>query len=298
MKRKLYYILVLTIISTLVASCSEDGLSDESIIVVNEAEQTAFDTWLKQNYVKPYNIEVQYRMKDVESDMNYYVVPAEYKNSVAMAHLIKYLCLEAYDEAVGVSFTRTYFPKLITMFGSWEYRNNGTFILGTAEGGKKIALYGLNEISNYLNNPTTLNSYYFKTIHHEFTHILNQTKSYSPDFQKVSGTSYVADSWNTAPYNKTYETRGFVSDYAQYSADEDFAETLSMFITHDATYWNTMLTNAGAGATAIQSKFEFVYDYMRESFNIDLYKLRDIIQRRQQDIIDSKIDLTNVTVNN
>ncbi len=296
MKRKIYYILMLAMISAFFASCSKESLSDESIIVVDEAEQTPFDAWLKQNYVKPYNIEVQYRMKDVESDMNYYIVPAQYEYSVAMAHLVKYLCLEAYDEVAGVTFTRTYFPKLIAMFGSWQFRNNGTFVLGTAEGGKKISLYGLNEIGQYLHDPGTLNSYYFKTIHHEFTHILNQTKNYPTEFQEVSGADYVADSWSTAPYNTTYLTRGFVSDYAQHSAGEDFAETLSIFVTHDAAYWANILSGAGDKAATIQSKFEIVYNYMKESFGIDLYKLRQTIQRRQKDVVDSKIDLTDVTV--
>ena len=93
-----------------------------------------------------------------------------------MAHLVKYLCLESYDEVAGIDFTRNYFPKMIFTIGEWEYRNNGTIILGTAESGKKILLTGVNYLDTYKSSPAALNHYYFKTIHHEFTHILNHTK--------------------------------------------------------------------------------------------------------------------------
>ena len=58
-------------------------------------------------------------------------------------------------------------------------------ILGTAEGGKKIFLAGTNYLTRYIKDRDALNELYLKTIHHEFTHILNQTKNYSADFQLI-----------------------------------------------------------------------------------------------------------------
>lgn len=49
-------------------------------------------------------------------------------------------------------------------------------ILGQAEGGMKVTLFRVNEIDKNNLSVAQLNEYYFKTMHHEFTHILNQKK--------------------------------------------------------------------------------------------------------------------------
>ena len=159
-----------------------------------------------------------------ESDMNYFTIPAEYEYSIVMAHLVKYLCVETYDEVAGISFTRKYFPKMFFLTGEWEYRNNGTIILGTAEGGKKIFLAGINLLKEtleegygdfYGNPEESLNHYFIKTIHHEFTHILNQNKDYPVEFKSITGTGYVADSWNEEPYESHHLEYGFITDSAR-----------------------------------------------------------------------------------
>lgn len=312
MKKFIIFSMMLTAVAFVGVSCSSDALDSESIITVNEVQKNQFDKWLNQNYVIPYNIAFKYRMEDIEADMNYTLVPAQYELSVAMAHMVKYLCLESYDEIAGINFTRKYFPKLIHLVGSPEYRNNGTVVLGTAEGGKKITLFNINNLGNIITSAASLNSQYFKTIHHEFTHILNQTKSYPTEFQEISGADYVSDSWSTAPYETEYAYRGFVSDYAQDSAGEDFAETLSIFVTHSAAQWANLLASAVEytkdtdgktvvsrdGRPNIIAKFEIVYNYMKDSFGIDLYKLRDAVQRRQADVVSGKLDLEDVSIDN
>ena len=288
MKRyKIYCLLGLLPFQLLLTSCSEEELSKESVIKVDQVSFTPFDYWLERNYVAPYNIEFKYRYEDNESDMDYYTIPARY---------VKYLCLESYDEVGGIAFTRAYFPKLIFTIGEWEYRNNGTYILGTAEGGRKILLSGVNYIEQYVKNSEELNHYYLKTIHHEFTHILNQTVSYSADFQLITGSSYVADKWNQSPYDTGNLSRGFISAYAQHSPEEDFAELLSMFVCNSPEQWAKWMEQAGTeGARLIMTKFDMVNSYMKESFSIDLETLRTVVQRRQQDITLGRIDLDDLS---
>lgn len=50
-------------------------------------------------------------------------------------------------------------------------------VLGTAEGGMKITLYNVNDINPDKIDINLLNEYYFQTMHHEFAHILHQTKT-------------------------------------------------------------------------------------------------------------------------
>ena len=290
MKDKIQILLLLLALTWV--SCSEEELSSESVITIDQEDYTPFDYWLERNYVAPYNIQFKYRYEDNESDMNYYAIPARYEAAVKLAHIVKYMCLESYDEVGGIAFTRAYFPKLIFTIGEWEYENNGTYILGTAEGGKKILLSGANYIDQYVKDADELNRYYLKTIHHEFTHIMNQTVNYSADFQLITGSGYVADKWSEPPYNTDFLTRGFITAYAQHSPDEDFAEMLSTFVCNSPERWAYWMGLAGTeGERLIMTKFDLVNRYMNDSFGIDLVQLRNVVQRRQLDITMGRIDL-------
>lgn len=297
MKKYLLYALLAVSTGTALVSCSEDDLSAESVITIDKKQANDFDKWLTANFVNPYNLEFKYRYEYKETDADYYTIPAELNQAIEMAHLVKYLCLESYDEVAGIDFTRNYFPKMIFTIGEWEYRNNGTIILGTAESGKKILLTGVNYLDTYKSSPAALNHYYFKTIHHEFTHILNQTKEYSAEFKLITGNSYVADSWSKEPFDVGYLERGFISDYAQHSDTEDFAEMMSLYVTNSKEQWDEWMAEAGEnGAPLLQAKLDIVKSYMKDSWGVDMDKLRDTILRRQADLAAGKVDLTDISV--
>lgn len=282
MKKYIKY-LAIAAFAVFAASCQEKPLDPDSQILDSKVEQNEFDKWLVTNYVDTYNIMFKYRMEKNESDFNYWLVPATYENSIKMAKLMKFLCLEPYDVITGSrEFIKSYYPKMIHLVGSGAYRNNGTFVLGTAEGGLKITMYFVNEMRL---DPAYLNEYYFKTMHHEFAHILNQTKPYSTDFNTISGSEYVTDTWSDAwASDAEAQQNGFISQYASSEAGEDFVELLSIYVTNTEAYWNNIIKNAGAGADIINAKFEIVYNYMLNSWNIDLNELRDEILTRQGQI--------------
>jgi len=293
-------------LSVLVSCRTEEELNPESVITIDKIDYTPFDRWLEANFVNPYNIQFKYRYEEIESDLNYYTVPAYYENSIILAHLVKYLCMEAYDEAGGIEFTRANFPKLFFLIGDWEYKNNGTYILGTAEGGRKILLAGVNYLSSYIDDPAQMNSKYFKTVHHEFTHILNQTKPMPTAFQFISGSSYVADEWSSSTFSSGYLGRGFISSYAQHSDGEDFAEMLSMYVCYSDEQWQAWMAQALEEATAqglatnpvetINAKLDLVSQYMNDSWGIDLVTLHQAVQARQANVAAGMVDLTDITV--
>lgn len=323
MKKNIIYIMSTLLFAWGLSSCSSDKIDSESVITVDSYEQNDFDKWLEENFRDPYNIDFKYRYEEIESDLNYYTIPATYEESIKMAHLVKYLCVETYNEVAGIEFTRQQFPKMFFLIGEWEYRNNGSFILGTAEGGRKILLSGmryLNPILQGLNSyndfpfeagtdiAENLNHYYIKTIHHEFTHILNQTTDYPVAFRQVTPGSYVSDSQFSEPYVSAYLSRGFISAYAQTNSSEDFAEMVSVYVTHTPEWWSQQMTAANktwsedleqtqTGRVLIEQKLDIVRDYMQNTWNIDIDELRDCILRRQADVVDGKIDLTDLTVN-
>ena len=190
MKKIIIYLPALILLLS-ICSCNRDEISSESIFVDPAAPRTPFDEWLLNNYTYPYNIDFKYRMEDMESDLKYQLAPAKVENSIAIAKLVRYLWLEAYNEHLGIDFLRTYVPRVIHLIGSGAYNTNNTVVLGTAEGGMKITLYDINGLD--LDNITIndLNSRYLRTMHHEFAHILHQTKNYPVEFQLITGTKYL-----------------------------------------------------------------------------------------------------------
>jgi len=272
--------LVTIIVVGLFSSCSKEKLGD-SIFDVSERTRNEFDLWLLSNYTYPYNIDFKYRMEDIESDRTYTLAPADIHKADTLAQIIKFVWLETYDEVAGINFTRMYVPKVIHLIGSPAYDSQGYIILGTAEGGLKVTLYDVNRLTI---DPVILNSRYFKTMHHEFAHILNQTKRYNPEFDKISDALYVGSSWVNVTNAQAY-TNGFVTPYARSAPGEDFAELYSVFVTRNATEWSSIITQAGtSGAAIINQKIEIVTNYMKSAYSIDIYELRDIVQRRSSDV--------------
>lgn len=267
-------------------SCSEDDLDPNSIFGGTETGKVPneFDTWLLDNYTTPYNIEFKYRFEDMESDDEYNLAPADYDKSIALAKFTKYLWLESYEELLGPEFIRTYCPRLMFLVGSPAYNTQGSIVLGTAEGGLKITLYNVNNISLTSINVDQLNYWYFKTMHHEFAHILHQTKEYSTDFNEITPSNYQSTSWVNVSDQEALDM-GFVSPYASSETQEDFVEIISIYVTHTAEYWDNLVGSASAeGRGYINQKLEIVKDYMTTTWNIDLDELRDIVQRRSQEV--------------
>lgn len=250
MKKIFYLTLILTLCigtSNLMTSCSEDSLG-ESIFDPTEypLDRTAYtfplDTFCKVNYLEPYNLQYLYKMKDISSDMDYNLVPCTYDQSITLAVLCKYLWYDVYKEEVGDLFLKIYSPRIIHVIGSPAYNpTQGTEVLGTAEGGLKITLYNANNLSP--NDIDYMNEYFFKTMHHEFAHILNQNANRPTDFDLISNGMYEIQSWNDTPDSLALG-RGFVSPYASSQAREDWVEVIANYIVKDTLTWKNMLNTA------------------------------------------------------
>ena len=278
----------ITVVALALCSCKEDAPdAGDSIFDTSTPELNSFDRWLRQNYVTPYNMRIYYKLRDVETDFDYNVIPADITKSKQMAWLLKYLWLDAYEEvaAGGVHFIRAHAPRVMHLIGSAEW-DRSTIRLGTAEGGLKITV---TDVNGLIPKEIT-NQYYFNTIHHEFGHILNQTKDYPVEFKTISTGSYMPAQW----YNRSDEDAalaGFVSDYAGSQPGEDFVETLSRYITWTPEEWQEKLTQAGQeGSAIIRQKLSIVKKYMKDSWSIDVDLLKNVIQRRSNEIQDLDFD--------
>ncbi|GAE86199.1 zinc-binding metallopeptidase [Bacteroides reticulotermitis] len=296
--KKIYYLITLLGVLVSLAACNNDtDLDPRSIFPdgVDKATQNDFDRWVLTNYTYPYNIQFEYRYSDKEAHVEYDVVPAEYDKSIAVAKLVKHLWVDAYNELVGRDFLRQYSPRMIQLIGSAEYKEDGSEVLGTAEGGMKIFLNKVNLLD--IENPDLeiIKFYFIKTMYHEFGHILQQTKNYSTDFNAIS-TDYQGPSWvNVGDYENSGSTEalemGFISAYASSEAGEDFVEILSFYVVYGKEYWENMLSLAGeSGATKMLLKYALIKDYLDIKWGIDIEKLEQIVQRRMGEISELNLE--------
>lgn len=310
--KKTYFILMafaaLTITS--LTGCKEDDLRSESVFAngmgSNKSEYTIFDEWLLKNFVQDYNIDFRYFYSDKEADQSYNVVPADYDKAKALAYLVKYVWLDSYTEAMkgNKDFMRTYSPRVIQLTGSYKWNSNNSQVLGTAEQGMKVMLYGVNELD--LDNirfvadnpyeahdtkPLDLNYWFFHTMHHEFCHILTQKKEYNPDFKVISAGKFHATDWINVK-DKQAATEGFVTGYASGEYNEDFAETYAMYISYSADGWEKIMKQAGDAAPTIQQKVDLVREYFQTAWGINIDEMRNIVQRRCQEV--TQMDLRNI----
>lgn len=257
-------------------ACSDDDLGetifDPTDYPLDRSAYTfPLDTFVKKNFLEPYNLRYLYRMVDISSDMDYNLTPCSYDQCVNLAVLNKYLWYDVYKKVVGEEFLKTYSPRIIHVIGSPAYNpTTHTIKLGTAEGGLKITLFNAESlVPSDLDN---LNEYFFKTMHHEFSHILHQTKNYPTDFNLISNGLYDNSSWQDQPDSVTLGN-GFVSPYASSQAREDWVETIANYIVKDSITWNNMLKGA-------EYSWEIATDVNAEHWNkINLQVARGLANR-------------------
>lgn len=231
-------------------SCSDDDDftatifdSDPSIDYLDKSLYTfPLDTFCKKEFLEPYNLKFIYKMEDKGSDMNKNLTPATYDKSVDLAVLTKYLWYDIYKDVASVEFLKENSPRIIHVIGSKNYNpSQGTETLGDASSGVKINLYNVNNLD--ASNITMMNQYFFKTMHHEFAHILDQTHLRPTSFNTISNSNYDAAGWSDSP-DSLKSGFGFVSSYASSAVAEDWAECLSVFVTSDSISWNKLLNSA------------------------------------------------------
>ena len=266
MKKIKYYIsalLLVAVAAMTLSSCGEEKLGETIFPDVDEtldpnSYSYKLDKFLKENYLDKYNLTFLYKMPDISTNMNYNLVPAEYNNAIDLAVLCKHLWFDVYDKVAGEDFLKTYGPRIILLIGSPALNpNSGSEIVGLAEGGIKISLFKVNSMN--INNFEQMNDLYFHTMHHEFAHILHQTKTYPTEFNTISVGRYDANNWQYSGDEVT--SLGFVTAYGSSEYREDFAETIACYIVYTESQWNRLMELAARGyaTSASEDDLDAVY---------------------------------------
>lgn len=276
------------------ASCEKEKFTDSIFVdpvVETDTYTLEFDQWLQEHYTEPYNVEFRYRLDDSATDPNYNVVPVSLGMADTIAHLALYLWYDVYDEVAPEGFLRENGPRIIQLIGSAMINAaQGTEKLGQAEGGIKITLMKINQMRT--NDIAQLNEYIFKTMHHEFSHILHQKKTYPKEFEQISSADYNPDGWQYTSDVEAWQM-GFASPYGGSQAREDFVEIIANYIVKTDADINKMMTEAGKngkpGKDKLERKIEICRTWLMEKWNLDLDALRAEVQERQSHLDWDKI---------
>lgn len=267
--------------------CKQEVLSPDNSILNTRTQTppTVFDEWLRTNYQETYNLQYIYKYEDNEISRARQLSPAKLENAMKMSKIVKHAWFGVYDEVAGVDFMRLYAPRQIVLVGSRSISSSGSDLLGTAEGGLKVTLYKVDHLR--VNSAADLNNSYFHTMHHEFAHIIHQQKKWPVTFNEVTKGDYLPGTYFNTDMTpmSVYAKAGFVSAYARKVDSEDIAEVTASYITFTDEYWETLKNAAGEeGWAKIQKKIQIMKDYMREAWNIDMDRLRDVARRRSAEV--------------
>ncbi len=272
MKNIYIKLFIILISGSLVSACSkEDDLSDVELLDLGGETwvKGPVDNWLDQNYVTPYNIEVKYRFDRYELALDKVLTPVKEDKVIQVMDAIKKTWIEPYEQQAGPTFIKKLSPKQFVLVGSPQYNSNGTITLGTAEGGRKVVLYKLNDFDK--KNKAEVKEM-LHTIHHEFGHILHQTIAYAPEYKSITP-SYTA-SWNDFSLADA-RSRGFITQYARNIPDDDFVEMISIMLIEGRAGFNAIVNSSPASGQAIlRQKEAMIVRYYKEAWNIDFYSLQ------------------------
>ncbi|MDR1783981.1 MAG: putative zinc-binding metallopeptidase [Dysgonamonadaceae bacterium] len=295
MKKILLYSTMLITAAVMLYSCDKDELGP-SVIQDSTATETAMDKWFIENFNKPYNIDVIYKLRDIDADAydsddgssyGFNLVPADQAKSFALAQIIKYLWAGVFEDYLGADFIKENGFRQIQFEGTYRYKS-ASYTKATASKGVRIVFCGVNNVNmSKIKDGDFVSSEYMKTMYHENTHILNQKKAYPAEFANVNGADYIGDDWTTRGDTTVFQL-GFISSYAGHSASEDFAEILSYYVTQ-YSYWNYVMNwkspkiDNGGGQTdsaKLTEKLTIVRDYMKDAWGIDIDTLREIYEQK------------------
>ncbi|HWK01993.1 MAG TPA: putative zinc-binding metallopeptidase [Puia sp.] len=283
--------LLLFLLGSMVSCKKSDSPGDVSNIPGlggDSSATTAIDQWIYDTLTVPFNVTAKYRWDQFELDLNKTLTPPMESKIIPVLSAMKQVWIDTYVAEAGLNFMKTLIPKFFILVGSASWNTDGTITLGSAEGGRQIDLYVLNNfrtksMPGYQPSDSFNIKQMFHTIEHEFGHILHQTVLYPIAYRTITVGLYTAN-WNNVS-DGAAQADGFISAYAMAAPDEDFVETISIMLTEGRAGFDNIVNGIPPGFSAdgvsqadaqsrLRQKEAIVVSYFKDVWNIDFYSLQ------------------------
>jgi substrate import-associated zinc metallohydrolase lipoprotein len=298
----LYLIGALSILS----ACKKDDFDPAEADNINGLggdtwTQSSIDKWIHDTLTVPYNISVKYKWDPFEDlpDITKILVPPKEEHIVPVLSAVKKVWIDTYIAESSENFFKRMSPKFFYMIGSFAFESNGGIKLGTAEGGRKVVVLGVNHTRvKGMPGYTAVDSFWvkemFHTIHHEFAHILHMNTLYPDEFKNLNPNLFTAEWINYTDVDALRD--GFITAYSMNVVDDDFAEMVSVMLIEGKAWFERALAAIPNGTSPrgttreqaiarLRAKESIVVNYFKQVWNIDFYSL----QARTRSSIESLI---------
>jgi substrate import-associated zinc metallohydrolase lipoprotein len=267
------------------ASCrKEEALGD-----IGPVPGLGGDTWVKgpidsfiyTNLTLPFNIDVKYKWNQFTvNQINKNVVPLDEKYIIpALQSTVLNVWAAPYIAEKDILFLKQFAPKYFVLAGSAAYNEDGSATLGVAGGGRQITLFQLNyfrpnSVVGHVPSDTIVQKVAYLTIHHEFSHIFDQTRQRPDEFNTVTASAYSSDWINIS--DAQAREKGCITAYASSQAGEDWAEMISQMLVNGDTRFADIVNSISNpdARDAIWKKRDIIAAYLKDTWNIDFVSLQ------------------------
>ena len=286
LQMRLKYDLVAITLLIALSSCYPD---DNLNVPVNEPdgeELSELDLYIKENFTDKYGMAIRYRFVDRFVSPTQRVTPPKLENVRPMLDFIQQFWIDPFLKVNnGEEFFKRHVPSEIVLLGSPIFNQNGTQTLGVADAGAQITFADVNSIDLEDEEWRDLQ---FRTVYHEFAHIIHQLYKLPTAFETISPLGYTSrGAWFVLDDNDALE-RGFTSPYGTSSPDEDFAEIVSFFL-FDTDFEEGFMNDEDCGEDTdcltrnegrekIRQKLTAISQHYEKVVDIDLDEVREAVQ--------------------
>lgn len=242
--KKLFYILTAVIL----LNCSEDRLLKDSVVESNREiqNQTELDKWILDNITYPYGIAVKYRWNSNTVPIGSYLYPANPEKIKAVLETIKHLWIDSYElpNTGKKNFMKGKNPLVIYLYGNKYIDSKGVELMSNPKStGAEMYIFGVDEF-----DPKNTDKVYLlmRSVHYQFAKRLMEIFPYQRDeFLQISQKRYAQSTEIIAGVRGSFKPeinafklsdyankRGFYSIYGTVSAEDDFADMISITLCH------------------------------------------------------------------
>lgn len=299
-----------------VMACTDDDkLVSKSVVQAHRTSDMPLDRWILDSITTPYGIAVDYRWNKYTAPLNGYVYPPDTTAIRPLLRTLRTLWLALYTnpKTGGTDFLKDKRPLKIYLFGGPNLDSNGVERINNPSA-STLELYVFNVNHFRPNDPVAL-YILLRSVHHQFAKRIGEVFPYDRDaFRRIAPKHYTDGSTEfmrtQLPYLTTPDALYRPTQYAHHdglytyhsflSADDEFAEIISLHFLHTPTEFDAILDTARrpphqdpdpevyardkayheARAAEMERKREFVLNYYRKTVGIDLHTLQLLSLKR------------------
>lgn len=294
------YVLIIFLFSFF--SCHKETIDKtKTVLTIEKESNIALQKWINKSYTNPYNISVSYKWQNVSTYDESILYPPQQDKVKQVLEATKKLWLDLFKEKLTEDFIYDFLPLEIKLYGGANIED-GYESLNVGSSPLTMSLFRVDSYQKDQEHVYRL----MRNIFNNYVKLLIWKKPFDRlAFQKYNRFPYSQNHQRGEDiYEKNVFDTGFYSLPASWvGVDEDFAETVSMILTHSTSEIDDMINEAstipiGASYREIQERTEtrrvlewkrdFVIKYFKDQYNLDLYKLSYTSVIRMQNYL--KID--------